>query len=53
MAEATVKQSAKDFSADQDVQEAAFRVYNDWIADFCSHAPGRLYAIPCLPVYDS
>ena len=40
------------FSAEQDVQEATFRVYNDWIADFCKTAPGRLFAVPCLAVYD-
>lgn len=40
------------FAQDPDVQEAAFRVYNDWIADFCKTAPKRLFAIPCLAVYD-
>ena len=40
------------FAQEQREQEAAFRVYNDWIADFCSHAPNKLFAIPCLPVYD-
>ncbi|MCZ6886348.1 MAG: hypothetical protein O7E53_08320, partial [Alphaproteobacteria bacterium] len=40
------------FSQEQREQEAAFRVYNDWIADFCNTAPGRLFAVPCLAVYD-
>ena len=40
------------FSQEQDVQEAAFRVYNDWIADYCKHNPNRLFAIPCLSVYN-
>jgi predicted TIM-barrel fold metal-dependent hydrolase len=40
------------FAQEQREQEAAFRVYNDWIADFCSHAPGKLFAVPCLAVYD-
>ena len=40
------------FAAEQRVQEAVFRVYNDWVADFCKGAPDRLFAIPCLAVYD-
>ena len=40
------------FAADRDVQEAAFRVYNDWVADFCKASPKRLFAVPCLAVYD-
>ncbi len=40
------------FALEQEPQEAAFRVYNDWVADFCRHAPNRLFAIPCLSVYD-
>ncbi|MBT3792700.1 MAG: amidohydrolase family protein [Rhodospirillales bacterium] len=40
------------FSQEQREQEAGFRVYNDWIADFCKTAPGKLFAIPCLPTYD-
>jgi len=40
------------FAQEQREQEAAFRVYNDWIADFCKTAPGRLFAVPCLAVYD-
>jgi predicted TIM-barrel fold metal-dependent hydrolase len=37
---------------DGDAQAAAFRVYNDWIAEFCSVAPGRYFGIPCLSMYD-
>jgi predicted TIM-barrel fold metal-dependent hydrolase len=40
------------FSQEQREQEAAFRVYNDWMADFCKHSPNRLFAIPCLATYD-
>ena len=40
------------FSHQQREQEAGFRVYNDWVADFCKTAPNRLFAIPCLSVYD-
>jgi predicted TIM-barrel fold metal-dependent hydrolase len=37
---------------DHAAQAAAFRVYNDWIADFCKVAPERYFGIPCLSVYD-
>jgi predicted TIM-barrel fold metal-dependent hydrolase len=40
------------FAAEPDVQEACFRVYNDWIADYCKTSPKRLFGIPCLNVYD-
>ncbi len=40
------------FSQEQREQEAGFRVYNDWVADFCKTSPNRLFAIPCLAVYD-
>lgn len=33
-------------------QQNAFRVYNDWIADFCRLAPDRLHGVPCISVYD-
>ena len=38
----------------QDValQEACFRVYNDWILEYCSVAPGRLYGVSCIATYD-
>ena len=42
----------RQFAAEQDVQEACFRAYNDWIADYCKNAPKRLFSIPCLSVYD-
>ena len=40
------------FSHEQREQEAAFRVYNDWVADFCKAEPNRMFAVPCLAVYD-
>lgn len=40
------------FSSDKDVQEAAFPVYNDWIADYAKTSPKRLYGVMGLPVYD-
>jgi predicted TIM-barrel fold metal-dependent hydrolase len=30
---------------DAELQRACFKVYNDWVAEFCSHAPTRLQAI--------
>jgi predicted TIM-barrel fold metal-dependent hydrolase len=40
------------FKEKPEVQEAGFRVYNDWIANYCASSPKRLYGIPCLAVYD-
>lgn len=40
------------FSLPQDAQEAAFRIYNDWVAEYRATAPNRLFAIPNLCVYD-
>lgn len=40
------------YRLEQDIQEAAFRVYNDWAADYCKEAPERLIAVPMLCMYD-
>lgn len=37
---------------DAALQEAAFRVYNDWIAEYCAATPGRLIGIPCISTYN-
>lgn len=37
---------------DAALQEACFRVYNDWLIEYCSAAPDRLLGIPCIPAYD-
>jgi len=39
---------------DVELQQACLRVYNDWLAEFCSHAPNRLlgiglYSLASLP----
>ena len=39
---------------DVELQQACLRVYNDWLAEFCSHAPNRLlgiglYSLAALP----
>jgi predicted TIM-barrel fold metal-dependent hydrolase len=31
---------------------ACFRVYNDWLAEYCSHAPSRLAGIALVPMDD-
>jgi predicted TIM-barrel fold metal-dependent hydrolase len=40
------------FAAPQKAQENAFRLYNDWLADYCKTSPKRLFGVPCLSVYD-
>jgi predicted TIM-barrel fold metal-dependent hydrolase len=37
---------------DREVVQAVFRRHNDWIRDYCSHAPERLIAAACLPLPD-
>jgi predicted TIM-barrel fold metal-dependent hydrolase len=34
------------------VQEAAFRVYNDWLIEYCQEAPDRLVGIAQVATYD-
>src|SRR6266511_4015258 len=38
--------------ADAALQEACFRVYNDWIIEYCSVAPDRLVGIGCISAYN-
>jgi uncharacterized protein len=37
---------------DAELQEECFRVYNDWIIEYCSVAPDRLVGIGCISAYD-
>jgi predicted TIM-barrel fold metal-dependent hydrolase len=37
---------------DNDLYIASFGAYNRWLADFCSHAPGRLVGVAYLPMQD-
>jgi predicted TIM-barrel fold metal-dependent hydrolase len=37
---------------ERDVVHALFCRYNDWLREYCSHAPGRLVGIACLPLPD-
>ncbi|MEI9963974.1 MAG: amidohydrolase family protein [Caulobacteraceae bacterium] len=32
-------------------RDACYRVYNDWLADYCRVAPDRLLGVPMLPPY--
>ena len=40
------------FTLPREIQERAFRIYNDWLADYCKTAPKRLFGVPCICVYD-
>ena len=37
---------------DLDILKATFNLYNDWITDYCSPAPDRLFALGALQMYD-
>jgi predicted TIM-barrel fold metal-dependent hydrolase len=39
-------------TGDQELEEACVRVYNDWIIEFCSAAPERLWGLAMLSLYD-
>ena len=36
---------------DAGLQRACFRVYNDWLAEFCSHSPQRLVGLALISLY--
>ena len=37
---------------DPELQQACFRVYNDWMIDYCESGRGRLFGIALLSTYD-
>jgi predicted TIM-barrel fold metal-dependent hydrolase len=37
---------------DAELQRACFRVYNDWLAAYCSYAPKRLKGLALISLYD-
>jgi predicted TIM-barrel fold metal-dependent hydrolase len=37
---------------DPDALAVAFRIYNEWIADFCKSDPSRVAGLACLPNHD-
>jgi len=34
---------------DEELRDACYRAYNDWLAEFCAAAPDRLIGVPMLP----
>ncbi len=36
-----------------DVIAEVYRIYNDWVNDFCNSVPGRWYGLGCLPLHDA
>jgi predicted TIM-barrel fold metal-dependent hydrolase len=38
---------------DARMQEACFRVYNDWLIDYCKAAPKRLVGSAAIALYDA
>ncbi|HWW63443.1 MAG TPA: amidohydrolase family protein [Sphingomonadaceae bacterium] len=36
---------------DVELRDACYRVYNDWLAEFCAVAPDRLIGVPMLPEF--
>ena len=38
--------------ADHEAANEMFRIYNDWLADFCRHYPDRHLGLGCLPYGD-
>ena len=37
---------------DHEAAKEMFRIYNDWLVDFCKPYPGRLLGLACLPYGD-
>ena len=37
---------------DMDVLAACFQSYNDWLAEYCTHAPDRLLGLALIPMQD-
>src|SRR5919109_493360 len=37
---------------DVDFAVAQCRAYNDWLSDYCSHAPDRMFGIAVIPQQD-
>ncbi len=37
---------------DARLQEACFRLYNDWLIEYCQVDTNRLVGIPCIAIYD-
>ena len=44
--------SSGEAMADPQATIEFYRIYNDWLADFCSYDPSRLIGLACLPYHD-
>ena len=40
---------AKTYADDRELQVACVRAYNEWLAEFCSVSPGRLFGVGIIP----
>ena len=38
--------------SDSNLITEIFKLYNDWVANFCKQAPGRFAALACIPSHD-
>jgi predicted TIM-barrel fold metal-dependent hydrolase len=38
--------------SDGELQRSFFRIYNDWLAEYCGHAPGRLHGLALISLWD-
>src|SRR3954468_1137966 len=36
---------------DPELQEACFRIYNDWLIEYCNYCPERLFGVACISSY--
>ena len=48
----TAKTSNKPFETDDELYLASYEAYQNWVLDFCSVAPDRLYPVGYVPMRD-
>ena len=37
----------------EEVLTTTYRIFNEWITDFCMTRPGRFYALACIPIHNA
>ena len=37
---------------DAELAETIATIYNDWLIEYCQHAPARLWGVPCIPLWN-
>ena len=37
---------------DAELAETIATIYNDWLIEYCQHAPERLWGVPCIPLWN-